>query len=443
MVGLKPRLLEEPPPRISFRTGPYVLAGALIIFAMFGALGTWSALTPLSGAVIAPGVVTVYSKRKTIQHLEGGIVAQILVRDGDHVDHGQLLIRLADTRARANLAVLNSRLDVLRARDARLKAERNRRFRIEFPEILLARREEPGITQILGSEAELFSARQNALEGEIKILEQRIAQLDQQILGLGAQQQANEAQISLIEEELRGLRELYEKGYVSKTRILELERRQQELKGERGRSIAEMARAREGVGEAELQIIQVRNRFREDVATELHEVQSDMLDLQERYVAAADELQRLEVRAPQSGIVVGLDVHTVGAVISPGQPILDIVPHEDELIIEAQVAPRDIDKVSIGLEAVVRLSAFDLRSTPELLGTVFATSADRLIEDASREPYYLVGARIPDSELQKLRDFELVPGMPAEVFITTGERTALSYLIKPLADGLARAFRDD
>ena len=435
--------LPGPPPRVSLRTGPYVLMGSMIVAAMLGGLGLWSAVTPLSGAVIAPGVVTVYSKRKTIQHLEGGIVDQILVRDGDHVDDGQLLIRLADTRARANLAVVSSRLDVLRAREARLRTERDGHRGVAFPDGLMARRGEPSVTEILASEVELFAARRTALEGEVQILEQRIAQLEQQILGLDAQQQANGAQIRLIEEELTGLRSLHEKGYVSKTRILELERRQEELRGERGQHIAEIARARTAIGEAQLQIIQVQNDFREEVATQLHEVQADLLDIQERYVAAADELQRLEIRAPQSGIVVGLDVHTLGGVISPGQPILDIVPKEDELVIEAQVAPQDIDKIAIGLEATVRLSAFDLRSTPELSGTVFATSADRLIEEASREPYYLVAARIPDAELGKLQGLELVPGMPAEVFIRTGERTALSYLLKPLTDGMARAFKDD
>ena len=435
--------LPGPPPRVSLRTGPYVLMGSMIVAAMLGGLGLWSAVTPLSGAVIAPGVVTVYSKRKTIQHLEGGIVDQILVRDGDHVDDGQLLIRLADTRARANLAVVSSRLDVLRAREARLRTERDGHRGVAFPDGLMARRGERSVTEILASEVELFVARRTALEGEVQILEQRIAQLEQQILGLDAQQQANGAQIRLIEEELTGLRSLHEKGYVSKTRILELERRQEELRGERGQHIAEIARARTAIGEAQLQIMQVRNDVREEVATQLHEVQADLLDIQERYVAAADELQRLEIRAPQPGIVVGLDVHTVGGVISPGQPILDIVPQEDELVIEAQVAPQDIDKIAIGLEATVRLSAFDLRSTPELSGTVFATSADRLIEEASREPYYLVAARIPDAELAKLQGLELVPGMPAEVFIRTGERTALSYLLKPLTDGMARAFKDD
>lgn len=443
MAALVPSAPAEPPPHVSFGTRPYVLVGCLIVLVMVGALGAWSALAPISGAVIAPGVVTVYSKRKTIQHLEGGIVAEILVRDGDRVDSGQQLIRLADTRVAANLAVLNSRLAVLRASEARLKAERDGRAAIDFPDILFAGRAVPNVDEITASETGLFLARRSARAGEIDILNQRIAQLEQQIAGLDAQQQANAGQIALIEDELTGLRSLYEKGYVSKPRILELERRREELKGERGQHIAEIARSQNAIGEARLEIIQVSNDFREEVATQLHEVQADLLDLQERYVAAADELSRLEVRAPQSGIVVGLDVHTVGGVIAPGQPILDIVPEEDELIIEAQVAPRDIDKVAIGLEAVIRLSAFDLRRTPELSGAVFSASADRIMEETSREPYYLVGARIPDSELSKLEQLELVPGMPAEVFIKTGERTALSYFIKPLVDGMARAFKDD
>jgi len=443
MTASELSLPPEPQPRISFRTGPYAFAGSLIILIMFGALGIWSVLAPISGAVIAPGVVTVYSKRKTIQHLEGGIVADILVRDGDQVDGGQLLIRLADTRVKANLEILNSHVAVLWAREARLKAERDSRSSITFADALLADTVERGTGEIIDSEKALFLARRTALEGKIQILEQRIAQLAQQILGLDAQQRANAAQIRLLEDELTGLRSLYEKGYVSKPRILELERRQEELAGERGRHIAEIAGTKNAIGEAQMQIVQLRNELHEEITAQLNEVQADLLDLQERYVAAADELRRLEIRAPQSGTVVGMDVHTVGGIISPGQPILDIVPQEDELVIEARVAPHDIDKVAIGLEAVVRLSAFDLRTTPELSGTVFSASADRMVEETNREPYYLVGTRIPESELSKLELLELVPGMPAEVFIKTGERTAMSYFIKPLVDGMARAFKDD
>ena len=422
---------------------PHILAGLLIVAVMFGGLGTWAALAPLESAVIAPGVVTVFSKRKTLQHLEGGIVSEILVRDGDFVDRGQLLLRLEDTRARANLAIVEGQLNVFRAREARLAAERDGAEAVVFPAALTEREADPKITGSLRGEAELFAARKAALEGEVEILTQRVQQLKKQITGLEAQRRAKGKQLELIVEEVQGLQTLYEKGYAPKTRILALQRTAEQLAGERGEHIAEIARARTSIGEAELQKIQVAKTFREEVVGELREVEARVFDLEERYVAAADELKRVELRAPQAGTVVGLDVHTVGGVITPGQPILDLVPLEDELVIEGRVAPQDIDKITPGQSSVVRLSAFDLRSTPELTGAVFTASADSLPDPVTGESYYLVGVRIAKEELAKLGNLVLLPGMPAEVFIATGERTALSYLIKPLTDGLERALRDE
>ena len=431
------------PRRLRSNPLPYILFGLLIVLLMFGGIGTWASLAPLQSAVIAPGVVTVFSKRKTVQHLEGGIVSEILVRDGGQVEEGQLLLRLDDTRARANLAIIKGQLNVYRARKARLEAERDSREAINFPSSLLLQDSDPKIADTLRGEAELFTARRSTLEGEVKILTQRVEQLKEEIKGLKAQRLSKTAQLKFIVEEVQGLRQLYEKGYAPKTRILALQRTAEQLAGERGEHIADIARAKNGIGEAELQKIQVEKTFREQVIAELREVEARVFDLEERYVAAADELRRVEIRAPQAGSVVGLDVHTVGGVISPGQPILDIVPQEDELVIEGQVAPQDIDKVSPGLLAVVRLSAFDLRTTPELTGSVFMASADRLVDPATGEPYYQVGVRIDKAEVRKLGGLSLVPGMPAEVFIATGERTALSYFLKPLTDGLKRALRDE
>ncbi len=422
---------------------PYILAGLLVVAVMFGGLGTWAALAPLKSAVIAPGVVTVFSKRKTLQHLEGGIVSEILVRDGDFVERGQLLLRLEDTRARANLAILEGQLGVFRSREARLVAERDRAEAVVFPPVLAERAGDPKIAGSLRGEAELFAARKAALDGEVEILTQRVQQLRKQISGLEAQRRAKGKQLELIVEEVQGLQVLYDKGYAPKTRILALQRTAEQLAGERGEHIAEIARARTSIGEAELQKIQVAKTFREEVVSELREVQAKVFDLEERAVAAADELKRVELRAPQAGTVVGLDVHTVGGVLSPGQPILDLVPREDELVIEGRVAPQDIDKITPGQSSVVRLSAFDLRTTPELTGAVFTASADSLPDPATGESYYLVGVRITKEELDKLGDLVLLPGMPAEVFIATGERTAMSYLIKPLTDGLERALRDE
>ncbi len=443
MTQEKSRQSSDANTRLNANPLPHILAGLLVIAVMFGGVGTWAALAPLKSAVIAPGVVTVFSKRKTLQHLEGGIVSEILVRDGDYVERGQLLLRLEDTRARANLAIIEGQLNVFRAREARLEAERDGAETISIPAALTDRQGNPKISDSLRGETELFAARKAALDGEIEILTQRAEQLKEQISGLEAQRRAEGKQLKFIAEEVKGLRQLYEKGYAPKTRILALQREAERLTGSRGEHVAEIARTKTAIGETELQKIQVAKAFREEVVAELREVEVRIFDLEERHVAAADELKRVELRAPQAGSVVGLDVHTVGGVISPGQPILDIVPREDELVIEGRVAPQDIDKVTPGQAAAVRLSAFDLLTTPELTGVVFTASADRLSDPMTGESYYLVGVRITEQELDKLGDLTLLPGMPAEVFIATGERTALSYLIKPLTDGLQRAFRDE
>ncbi len=437
-INLKP----TPRPAASSNPVPHIMAGLIIVAVMFGGLGTWAALAPLSGAIVAPGLVTVYSKRKTVQHLEGGIVAEILVRDGDYVEIGQPLIRLEKTRAQANVSIVEGRLDQLLARKTRLMAERDGRDRVVFPASLTAREDEPDMTEILRGEAELFAARRNALEGEVDILMQRIEQLNEQIRGLSAQKKSKSQQIALIREELTGLRKLLEKGFARKPDILSLERQAEELKGDQGEFVAEIARAKSGIGEAKLNIIQLQKKIRQEVVAELREVQGEIFDLDERRIAATDELERIDIRAPQAGLVVGMDVHTPGGVLSPGQTILDIVPGNDELVIEARVPPNNIDKVAMGLSSIVRFPAFDRNATPDLDGEVFKVSADRLTDDKTRETYYLVSIRIPDPELAKLNDLELVQGMPAEVFIATGERTALSYLLKPLTDGFARAFKD-
>jgi epimerase transport system membrane fusion protein len=420
---------------------PYLRAGWLVILLAFGGVGAWAALAPLDGAVIAPSVVTVISHRKTVQHLEGGIVEEILVRDGDAVAEGDLLLRLDDAEAQAALAILDAKLELLRATEARLAAERDG-SEIEFPEHLARRASEPRVGEILASQRELFEARRTALEGEAEILGRRIGQLEEAIAGLEAQRRSKQRQVELIEEELGGLRKLFEQGYASRNRMRELERAGAELEGERGEHAAEIARAENEIGEARLRSLQIRKEFRESVIDELHEVQAGILDAVERRAAAQDRRARLEIRAPQAGQVVGMTVHTLGAVVSPGQPILHIVPEDDELVVEAHVHPRDIDRVSVGQEARVRFSAFDVRTTPQLEGVVIRVSADLVTDPGSHEAYYLVQTRIPEASRSRLGELRLVPGMPAETFIQTGTRTLLAYLLKPLTDGLARSFTD-
>ena len=440
MTLIVPSTAEQSPRHL--RTGPYIAAGLLIVAIMFGGLGAWGSLTSLTGAAIAPGVVSVDSNRKTIQHLQGGSVAEIRVRDGDVVQLGALLVRLDDTQARAKLTMIESRLDVLRARQDRLTAEQKAASEVTFSQEVMERSAQKNVADIMESQKAIFAARHMALQGQTNIQTQRINQLREQIRGLQALRDSKGRQVAIIDDELKGLRELFEKGFTPRTRILALERSAEQLNGERSQHLTDIARAQEGISEAELQIVQVRRNFIEDVVRELQDVQGEIFGLIQEQIAARDIMDHIDIRAPIAGVVVGMDVHTVGGVIAAGQPILYIVPEDDKLIVESRVRPDDIDKVAIGQEAFLRFSAFDLRTTPELYGTILTVSADRLTDPKTGESYYAARIQIPDDEIAKLGNLRLIPGMPAEVFIQTGERTAISYLIKPLRDGLARTFRE-
>lgn len=433
---------EGQPLAVKTDSRPYILAGLAILAVMIGGFGTWAAVAPLSGALVAPGVVTVETNRKTVQHLEGGIVLELRVRNGDVVQRDDVLIRLEDTRVKAQLAVIDGRREVLMAREARLAAERDDADRIAFPEALSRRMSVPKVAEIMRGQSELFAARRSAFQGSISVLEQRAAQLREEIHGLQAQHAAKARQIEIITKELHDLRELYEKGLVPRPRMLALEREKERLVGETGQHLADIARAEKAIGETALQVVQLRHTTRETAVTELREVEAEIFDLAERRVVFQDELERIEIRAPQSGQVVGLSVHTVGAVIKPGQPLMDIVPREDRLVVEARLRPEDVDKVAHGSKAHVRFSAFDRDRTPEVSGEVTTVSADRLIEQAGQEPYYAVRVGIAAGEIARLGQLQLRAGMPAEVFIQTGDRTALSYLMKPFMDALRRSFSE-
>lgn len=433
---------EGQPLAVKTDSRPYILAGLAILAVMIGGFGTWAAVAPLSGALVAPGVVTVETNRKTVQHLEGGIVLELRAREGDVVQRNDVLIRLEDTRVKAQLAVIDGRLEVLMAREARLAAERDDADRIAFPEALRRRMSAPKVAEILRGQSEVFAARRSAFQGSISVLEQRAAQLREEIHGLQAQHAAKARKIEIIVKELRDLRELYEKGLVPRPRMLALEREKERLVGETGQHLADVARAEKAIGETELQTVQLRHTTRETAVTELREVEAEIFDLAERRVVFQDELERIEIRAPQAGQVVGVSVHTVGAVIKPGQPLMDIVPREDRLVVEARLRPEDVDKVAPGSKAHVRFSAFDRDTTPEVSGEVTTVSADRLTEQTGQEPYYAVRVSIAADQVARLGQLQLRAGMPAEVFIQTGDRTALSYLMKPFSDALRRSFND-
>jgi epimerase transport system membrane fusion protein len=311
-----PRSAGPEVPPASSDPKPYLLAGLLVVVVFFGGIGAWASLAPLRGALIGPGVVTVISNRKTVQHFEGGIVAELFVVDGARVERGQPLLRLDDTRARAGLGILDNQLDLLRAREARLVAERDGHEQLVLPERLAARAELPQVAEILAGQRELFDARRSALRGEVEILMRRSEQLRDEITGLQAQRRSTARQIALLEEELEGLRRLFDEGFAARNRIREFERELEQLRGELGEHVADIARAENAIGESGLRTIQLEKQFREAVVDELHEVQGRIFDLEDRRVAASDELDRLLIRAPQSGTVVGMSIHTVGAVLS-------------------------------------------------------------------------------------------------------------------------------
>lgn len=425
-------------PRSGFR-GP-ALAGALVIAAVFGGFGGWAAVAPLSGAVIAPGVVVVEGQRKKVQNLDGGTVAELLVQDGDRVVAGQALMKLDDSRARASVGVLSGQLDAVLGQDARLVAERDDRPAIDFPNDLLSRAGDLAVNEILAGQRLLFEAGRTARRGEVAILQKRIQQLNEEIAGFAAQIKAKQTQTGLIQEELRGLNRLLEKGLVERTRVLALERESARIGGELGELHAGVARARQAIGEADLQILQLTTVFRERVARELRDVQTTGFDLRERLDAARAALERTVVRAPVGGTAVGLGVHTVGGVVKPGETMLEVVPEGQRLLIEAQVQPMDVDQVPQGMAAELVLSALNQRRTTTVTGDVLYVSADRLTDTRTGTPYYLV--RIGLREDGKDEGPRLLPGMPVEAYIQTGQRTALQYLAQPLSDAVRRAWRE-
>lgn len=422
--------------------GP-VLSIYLIVLIGLGGFLAWTASAPLAGGAVMSGRVSVESNRQVVQHLEGGIVSEILVRDGDTVKAGDVLLRLSDVRVKANLQVLSDRLYAALAQRARLVAERDRSEEIIFPDRLLAAAQSPAVAEQIRAQQVSFVSRRETKQGQVTILRQRMEQLGRQKDGLNAQLKSTRQQIATIRTELASTRRLSEQGLAPRTRVLALERSAADLGGQEGQLLADIARNEVATGEALLQIDQVENTFRTDVVQELEKVERDIAELEEQRTAAEDQMRRTEIRAPVSGVVVGMAAHTVNGVIAPGGRILDIVPQDQPLIVEAYVNPQDIDKVLPGETAEVRFSAFSTRTTPSVDGVVEIVSADVLTDADGKRSYYLARVKVGDDQIARLGDVRLVPGMPAEVIVNTGERTALDYLTKPVVDMFARSFKED
>jgi HlyD family secretion protein len=432
---------RKPSARAAIRR--YSLVGLSSAFFLVGGLGGWAAVTELSGAVVAPGAIVVDTYVKKVQHPTGGVVGEILARDGDRVRAGDVVVRLDETVARASLSMVSKSLDELAARQNRLEAERDGSQKIAFPAAFKSRLQEPELASLIQGETNVFQDRREARAGQKAQLQERISQLQEQIDGLKLQASAKGDEIQLIQDELTGVEQLWKKNLVPITRVTSLKREETRLRGERGQLISSIAQAKGRISETSLQILQIDQDLRSEVSKELREVQAKAAELVERKTTAEDQLKRIDIRAPQDGVVHQSVVHTVGGVINAGEALMLVVPEADELSIEVKVLPQDIDQLRPGLDTVLRLSAFNQRTTPELKGKVSMIAADLVTDQRTGMQYYPVRVAFADGERERLGDLKLVPGMPVEGLIQTGYRTVFSYLTKPVADNMAKAFREE
>jgi HlyD family secretion protein len=417
-----------------------LMIGIVVLLVL--SVGLISAATELSGAIVARGVVAVESNVKKVQHPNGGIVGELLVSEGATVEPGELLIRLDDTIVKANVAAITKTLWELTARRSRLEAERDNAEALEFPKDLLDAAQDAEINRIVVGERRLLELRRTALQGHKDQLKERIGQLREEITGLTEQSAAKKDEIGLIEQELVGLRELRQRDLVPSSRVMALERDATRLKGERGQLIATLAQTKGKISETELQIIQLDQNLRSEVAKELGDIRAKVSEMVEKKVAAIDQLQRIDIRAPTRGLVHQLSVHTRGGVVASGEQIMLIVPDKESLVIEAQIAAHDIDRLHLGQTATIRFTSLDQRTTPEIEGNVTRIAADVVQDPKSAVSFYPIRISMGQDATTRLQGTRLVPGMPADIFIRTSERTILTYILKPILDQSRHAFRE-
>lgn len=422
----------------------WIITGYLFLIIFIGGLFTWALTSSISGAVIAQGIIGVEGKAKTIQHLTGGIVKKILISNGDVVASGDLLIQLEDTDIRANLAIITDSFYKTHALIARLEAERDLSKSIKFPKILLDVSDDEQVKQAINGQLLQFAIRAKSMKGRAQVMGQKIVQLNNQINGLQAQRNAIKKQQDIIEKDIAIKKPAAEKGIISADTIRALEQREAQLLGEYEQIGSTIAQARSAIEETKLQILQLDVDFQDNLLIELARAETQLSELREKKTAIEERLHNIDIRAPSAGIIHDLSIHTIGGIISPAKPILQIIPEGENLIIEAKISPTDIDNVKIGQEGAIHLSAFASRSTPVLIGHVTNRSAAQLFDQITGASYFSVDIEISKDELQRLVNGEkLVPGMPAEVFIQTEQRNALSYLLKPFLDVVERAFREE
>jgi HlyD family secretion protein len=418
------------------------LAGYAIIVLTFGVGGGWAAVAKLDRAVIATGYVATETNRKTVQHYEGGIIREILVKEGDRVTEGQVLFRLQKVQAEATSDTVRNQLDSALALEARLIAERDQKDKIVWPKEFEGRTQDSVLSRTLADQVHEFEERRASLEGQIKLLESRVEQTTTEIQGIDTEKDSTEKQLSYIANELVGLRELSAKQLIAVSRIYAMEREQSRLEGEIGRLTADRAKAESSIGEMKLQMQQTRQKFQEDVGASLLDARQKSSDLRERVAVAGDVLNRVEIKAPRSGTIQNLKVFTDGQVVRSGEALLDLVPDDEPLVVDGQFLPTDIDNVHAGMQAEIRFPSFHSRTVPVMLGTLGTISNDRMMDDNTHQYYFrgvisLNRADIPEEYRSRVR-----PGMPAEIIVAVGSRTVLSYIVSPLTNSLRKAFRE-
>ena len=416
------------------------IAGYMVIISTFVVLGGWSAVARLDSAITAQGVVSAETNRKTVQHLEGGIVREIRIREGQHVDAGQVLFRLEATQPKAGYELQRNQLDSQVAQEARLIAERDGRDEISFPKELLDRKDEPNVKRAIADQVAQFQERGGSLRGQTQILEAKIEQYNSEIEGLKQERSGTANQLKFVNEELVDVRYLFERQLTQKSRLMALEREKSRLEGLIGRSTADESKAQNGISEARLQIRQLKQKFQEDVANSMLETRQKINDLREKTRVAEDVLSRVDIVSPSSGVVQNLRIFTTGGVVKPGEPLVDVVPEHDALIIQAHVQTHDTENLQRGMPAEIRFSSFQARILPIIMGRVESVSRDRLMDEQTKQPYFL--AQVVADDIPLMVKERLSAGMPADIIFPTGERTVLDYLVRPLKDRLRGVMRE-
>ena len=439
-----PHWLRSAPPELRDRLRGVTWTGNLLVCGFVIGLGTWSTYAPLESAAVAAGTVESKLSRKTIQHLEGGIIRQILVADGDVVRAGQTIISLEDTKARAEAQSLRGQLWEATAREARLRAEQNGEGQVSFPaELEIAQKNSPSVATVLAGQRGIFETRRQVFQSQAAVNREKRSQVEKEIEGLRAQEGAASRRIEIVREESATVATLVSKGLERRPRLLNLEREVADIEGRRGEIVAQISRAGQVINEFEAVLLKLEHDRQNEIAQALREVQNQIFQIRERLQAADDQLSRTAVKAPEDGVVTELRIHTPGGVIGAGAPLMDLVPRQDRLIVIARVRPEDIDVVRPGLAAEVNLLSYNQRRVPRLHGTVMHVSADRLLDKRTDQPYYAAKIRVQDPAHLGLDGVQIIPGMPAQVFIKTGRGTVALYALRPLLDSFHGAFRED